>query len=60
MGSPKFLHTLFDKYLEHMLDAGEIFQQNRMVINKHNFDLFSKKLLTIYEKVLTQFWMTFL
>ena len=51
------LHTLFDKYLDHMLVKIE---QNRTVRTVQNFDLFDKKWLTIFEKVLTPFWKTFL
>ena len=42
-GSLKSLHTLFDKYLDHMLVK---FEQNRMVRIIQNFELFDKKLLT--------------
>ena len=34
------------------------FEQNRIVIL--NFELFDKKWLTIFDKVLTQFWKTLL
>ena len=37
------------------------FEQNRMVRTKQNFKLFlKKKWLTIFDKVLTPFWKTFL
>ena len=39
-GSLKSLHTLFDKYLDHMLVK---FEQNRMVRTIRNFELFGKK-----------------
>ena len=39
MGSLKSLHTLFDKYLDHMLAK---FKQNRMVQTARNFELFDK------------------
>ena len=55
--SLKSLHTLFDKYLDHMLVK---FEQNRMVRTIQNFELFDKKWLTIFDKVLTPFWKTFL
>ena len=56
--SLKFRRTLFDKYMNH----GEMvkFEQNRMVRNIQNFEHFGKKWLTIFEKVLTPFWKTFL
>ena len=57
IGSWKSLHTLFDTYLDHMLVK---FEQNRMVRNIQNFELFDKKWLTIFDKVLTPFWKTFL
>ena len=38
--SLKFLHTLFDKYLDHMLVK---FAKNRMVRNIQNFELFGNK-----------------
>ena len=40
IGSLKSLHTLFDKYLDHMLVK---FEQNRMVQTIQNFELFDKK-----------------
>ena len=55
--SIKSLHTLFGKYLDHMLVK---FEQNRMVQTVQNFELFDKKWLTIFDKVLTPFWKTFL
>ena len=57
IGSLKSLHTLFDEYLDHMLVK---FEQNRMVRTIQNFDLFDKKWLTIFDKMLTPFWKTFL
>ena len=50
--SLKSLHTLFDKYLDHMLGK---FEQNRMIKNVQNFKLLGKKWLTIFEKVLMPF-----
>ena len=47
IGSLKSLHTLFDRYLDHMLVK---FEQNRMIRNVQNFKLFGKKWLTILEK----------
>ena len=52
ISSLKLLHTLFDKYLDHMLVK---FEQNRMVRTKQNFELFDKKWLTIFDNVLTPF-----
>ena len=40
---------LFDKYLDHVLVK---FEQNRMIQNIQNFDLFGKKWLAIFEKAL--------
>ena len=57
LGSLKFLHTLFGKYLNHMLVK---FEQKFIVRNIHNFKLFGKKRLSIFEKVLTPSWKTFL
>ena len=57
IGSLKSLHTLFDKYLDHMLVK---FEQNRMLRTIQNFELFDKKWLTIFDKVLTPFWKMFL
>ena len=51
------LHTLCDKYLDHMLMK---FEQNRMVRTIRNFDFFWQKWLTIFDKVLTPFWKTLL
>ena len=52
------LHALFDKNMIHMLVQ---FKQNCMVRYIQNFKLFWKnKRLTIFEKVLTSFWNTFL
>ena len=57
IGSLESLHTFFDKYLDHMLVK---FERNRMVRTIQNFELFDKKWLTIFEKVATPFWKTFL
>ena len=58
IGNKKSRHTLFGKYLDHMLVKIE---RNRMVRTIQNFELFDKKKwLTIFDKVLTPFWMTFL
>ena len=57
IGSLKSLHTLFDKYLDHMLVE---FEQNRMVQTIQNCEIFDIKWLTIFDKVLTPFWKTFL
>ena len=57
IGSLKSLHTLFDKYVDHMLVK---FEQNRTVRTMQNFELFDKKWLTIFDKGLTPFWKTFL
>ena len=51
------LHTLFDKYLAHMLVK---FEQNRMVRTVQNFVLFDKIWLRIFDKMLTPFWKMFL
>ena len=56
IGSLKSFHTLFDKYLDHMLVK---FEQNRMVRTiggPKKFVLFDKKWLTTFDKVLTPFW----
>ena len=53
----KFSPYIIHKYLDHMLVK---FEQNRMVRNVQNFDLFGKKWLTTFEKVLTPFWKMFL
>ena len=45
IGSLKSLHTLFDKYLDHMLVK---FEQIRIVRTVQNVELF--------DKVLTSFW----
>ena len=42
IGSLKFLHTLFDKYLDHML---VIFEQNRMVQTIQNFEVFCQTMV---------------
>ena len=52
-GGLKSLHTLFDKYLDHMLVE---FEQNSMVQTTQNFVLFDKKWLTIFDKELMPFW----
>ena len=57
IGSLKSLYTLFDEYLDHTLVK---FGQNHMVRTLQNFELFDKKWLTIFDKVLTPFWKTFL
>ena len=54
IGSLKSLHTLFDKYLDHMLVKFE--RKNRMVRTIQNFELFDQKWLTIFDKVLMPFW----
>ena len=46
-GSLKSLHTLFDMYMNHMLVK---FEQNRMVQNIQNFELFDKKWLPFLAK----------
>ena len=46
-GSLKFLRTLFDRYLDHMLVK---FKQNRMIQSIQNFKLFGKKWLIILRK----------
>ena len=45
--SLKSLHTLFNKYLGHMLVK---FEQNRMVRNILNLQLFGKKWFIIFER----------
>ena len=40
--SQKSLHTLFDKYFDHMLVK---FEQNRMVRTTQNFELFDTKMV---------------
>ena len=57
IGSKKSLHTLFVKHLDHILVN---FEQNRMVRTIQNFEVFHGKWLTIFDKGLTPFWMTFL
>ena len=42
IGSLKSLHTLFDKYLDHMVVQ---FVQNRLVQTIQNFDLFRQKMV---------------
>ena len=42
IGSLKSRHTLFDKYLDHMVVQ---FVQNRMVQTIQNFDLFRQKMV---------------
>ena len=56
VGSLKSLHTLFDKYLDHMLVK---FEQNRLFQIIQNFELFDQKWLTIFDKVLMPFWKIF-
>ena len=51
----KSLHTLFDKYLDHMQVK---FEQNHL--NYTKFWAFSQKWLIIFDKVSTPFWETFL
>ena len=46
--SLKSLHTLFDKYLEHMLMK---FEQNRMVQNIQNFELLGKMVNHFWENI---------
>ena len=56
--SLKSLHTLFDKYLEHMLVK---FKQNRMVRTVQNFELFLQKMVNhFWQSVDAIFWKTFL
>ena len=55
--SLKSLQTLFDKYFDLMLVK---FEQHRMLRTIQNFELFDKKWLTIFDKVLTSFWKMFL
>ena len=57
IGSLKSLHTLFDKYLDYILEKIE---QIRMEQNIQNYELFGKKWLTIFGKESTPFWKTFL
>ena len=57
IGSLKFLLTLFDNQLDHVLMK---FEKSRMVRNIQNFEIFGKKLLTIFGKVLTPFLKMFL
>ena len=57
IGSLNSSHTLFDKYLDHMLVK---FEQNRMVWTIQNFELFDKKMVNHFDTVLTPFWKTFL
>ena len=53
IGSLKSLHSLFDKYLDHILFE---FERNRMVQKTiQNFELFDKQWLTIIDKILTPF-----
>ena len=55
--SLKSPHTSFDKYLDYVLVK---FEQTRMVRPIQNFELFDKKWLTIFDKVLMPVWKTFL
>ena len=57
IGSPKSLHTLFDKYLDHMLVK---FERNCMVRNVQNLELFDRMWLTIFDNVLMPIWKMFL
>ena len=57
IGSLKSFHILFDKYLDHTLVK---FEQNHVVRTIQDFELFDKKWLTIFDKVLMPFWKTFL
>ena len=58
IGSLNSLHTLFDKYLDHVLVK---FEQNRMVRTIQTLEYFDqKKCFTIFGKVLTLFWKLFL
>ena len=50
------LHTLFDKYSDHMLVEFE----NSYGPNNTKFWTFWQKWLTIFDKVLTPFWKTLL
>ena len=43
IGSTKYFHKLFDKYLDHMLVKFE--NKNRMVRTKQNVELFDKKMV---------------
>ena len=42
IGSLKSLHTLFEKYLDHMLVK---FEQNHLIRNIQNFELLGKKMI---------------
>ena len=55
IGSLKSFHTLIKH--KHMLVK---FEQNRKIRTTQNFVLCDKKWLTIFDKVLTPFWKTFL
>ena len=44
MGSLKSIHTLFDKYLDHMLVK---FEQNRMLRNVQNVELFRQRMVNL-------------
>ena len=57
IGSLKSLHTLFDKYLDHMQLK---FEQYHMVWTIQNFVLSDKKWLIMFDKVLTPSCKTFL
>ena len=46
--SQKYLHTLFEKYLDHTL---VIFEQNRMVATIQKFVLFDKKVKNFWQSV---------
>ena len=53
----KSLHTLFDKYLDHMLVK---FEQNHMVRTIQNVVVFWQKMVNNFDKVFTPFRKTFL
>ena len=55
--SLKFLHTLFDKYWDHMLVK---FEQNRMTWTVYNFELFDKKMVHHFGQSIAPFWKIFL
>ena len=60
IGNVKSLPTLFDMCLDHMLVK---FEQNRMVRNIQNFELFDRKLglfKAIIDEALTPSWKMFL
>ena len=55
--SLKSFHTLFGKYLDHMLVK---FKQNRTIRTIQNFELYDKKWLISFAKVFMSFWNSFL